>query len=134
MRSTLRFLIGIVLLSAMLLLAPPGRTWFLKNIAPYSGYVSRSFTPVAWATASPEERGHMADDLLQKHRLEGMQTEQVQALLGKPDRIDPTLGWIYHLGYRGRNPNSPLCMGCFQYWLRLEVNDQERVTKVLVVD
>jgi hypothetical protein len=63
----------------------------------------RRFDPVAWQgqkSISNEVRIRMVDDLLRRHRFEGMTRQQVTAILGEPDKTEYFREWdlVYWLG------------------------------------
>ena len=98
--------------------------------ATYHGYRPLAFSPEAWAAADPDTRGHMLNDFLAKHRLEGKTADEVEALLGPPDAGSKN-GLAYRVGYRGFNPRVPIV---FSYTLHIRLNDEGRVASFSVDD
>ena len=99
------------------------------------GYTSLPFTSNAWLDADAEERGYMADDLIERRVLTGQSREQVLALLGEPDHTcgepaDAPPSIQYNLGYRGMNPKSVMV---FSYFLKIPF-DEDGVVQHTVID
>lgn len=81
------------------------------------------FDSARWTAASRREdaevRGRMVEDLVQSGRLLGLSREQLQDLLGPPDRSGPTTA-IYYLG---REPGIPID----SFWLLVHLTLDGRV-------
>ncbi|TFH15954.1 MAG: hypothetical protein E4H02_06750 [Lentisphaerales bacterium] len=95
-----------------------GYRWYYVNRQSYHGYARTSFSVEEWASADGEQRGYMAEDLLETHDLIGMTADEVVELLGKPDRdiigatIVDTRLYEYDIGYMGYNKKAPGAMRC----------------------
>ena len=61
-------------------------------VSALSPYDNLRFSQSVWATANPDTRTRMTEDLVRHHLKLGMTQVQVVALLGKPERIDDALG------------------------------------------
>ena len=92
----------------------------------YPGYESLPFSKEVWARADAENRGHMVNDLLNKHKLRGLTQNGITSLLGEPDSITegkPDRKWrtfYYKLGCMGLNPEASFA---FDYRLIIKFKD-----------
>jgi hypothetical protein len=107
-----------------------GYWWWLNP-----GYEAVAFTPERWMIADAENRGYMMEDLLATHEMSGLKSEEVIALLGKPDRSTVSeLGdpehLTYDVGYLGFRKGAPFV---FSYELHILLIDAQ-VTRTYYSD
>ncbi len=90
----------------------------------------REFDPKAWATANPEKRGEMVQDLLCRHPLKGMSRDEVLKLLGHPNGSEEHC-YIYEIGRLGHSSMNPMA---FSYRLQVTFDPQWLVRDVEILD
>lgn len=106
--------------------------WFLFGDSIQERSNRREFDSTEWK--NPQEvtnniRIRMVDDLLRRHRFNGMTREQVTTIIGEPDKTEKFRNWdmVYWLG-----PERGFMSIDFE-WLVLRLDSQKKVSDVSVI-
>lgn len=101
----------------------------------FVGFKPVAFEESTWKAADREQRGHMADDVVDRKILMGRTADEVCEILGDPDdnqHFNQQHRFRYHLGHRGRNPNCPVPLT--EYSLLVLFDPRESVHSVCIAD
>ena len=87
---------------------------------------NKSFDATAWQQGDPRKRGSMAEDLVKRKLLLGRPAEEVQRLLGRPDK-DHVSALVYNidLGWVFKDPSH------YGFIVHLDANRNVREAKIV---